>query len=138
MLTLLLACAPCESLTGYHEGSVLGDREGLVSLDVEMLDEDRLDISGWWLPEGLPNTGEPNLVTTRGCSTSGPTVLDFTQGWYDRLQNKAVEWTGQITLRIDQEGVHGGWDMEIWSGQDGGELFLDEELVGQWRAEPLE
>ncbi len=138
MLLILLGCAPCESLTGYHEGSVLGDREGLVSLDVEMLGEDHLDISGWWLPDDLPRTGEPNLVTTRGCNTSGPTVLDYTQTWFDRVRHETVEWTGQLTLLIDHEGVHGGWDMEVWRGPDEATLTLEEELVGQWRAEPLE
>lgn len=138
LLTASLACAPCVE-TGYHEGSVLGDREGLVALELSMLeDESLIDIVGYWLPEGLPRTADPNLVTTRGCNSKGPTVLDYSQSWYDRNRKAFVEWSGQITLLVDEEGVHGGWDMEVWSGQAEDSLNLDEELVGQWRVELLE
>ena len=134
MLFQILACAPCNEVVGYYEGPISGDAEGTVSLDVTMADAERLQVNGWWLPDGLARS-EQNVNTTRGCFTEGPTVLEVDEAWTVAGTGAAFNWLGDLTLFVDDEGAHGGWEIEIWSGPDEANLALDETLVGSWRAE---
>ncbi|MCP4809991.1 MAG: hypothetical protein GY913_07730 [Proteobacteria bacterium] len=134
MLGLLLACAPCDSVVGYYEGPVSGDAEGTVSLDVSMADAERLQVNGWWLPDGLARN-EQNVSTTRGCFTEGPTVLEVDQAWVASGTGVFTEWIGDLTLFIGEEGAHGGWEVEVWSGRDEASATLESTLAGSWRAE---
>lgn len=130
----LLACAPCDSVVGYYEGPISGDAEGMVSLDVTMADTERIQVSGWWLPDELARRDE-NVATTRGCFTEGPTVLQVDQSWVSVGTGVFTQWLGDLTLFVDSEGAHGGWEVEVWSGRDEASAQLDSTLVGSWRAE---
>lgn len=136
VLLLIWGCGPCDSLIGWYDGSISGDAEGWTELDVEVLDETRVDIVGVWSPAGLPRDGEPNFSATRTCAdTETVTEVSIDETWH-QLPDSWNRWVGAVSFKLDGQGITGGWFFDTESGAAEDQMSAGEQLAGTWEASP--
>lgn len=136
-ILLLIACGPCEPLVGWYDGTISGDVDGNVEVEVVAVDETTIEITGFWSPVGLARTGDPNFTATRTCAEHDTvSTVEYAETWEDLTRGGWERWIGSATFKFDRQGMTGGYFFDIETGPTEADLVAQEQIAGTWEAIP--